>query len=103
MHPGRDRDRADAMRKDDDVLQRETVVIRNVAHERVYIFHHGSDVLRGASLARRAAVASRIPCKNRYVAEVEHFHNFRPTAGMCPVSSGRSGDRAVGRRGHGLQ
>ena len=82
VDPGRDGDRADAVCQHDHVFQRVAVMIADVAHKRVHVFHHRAEVFSGAALAGRTSVPAGIPGEDRDVFQAEHLDDFRPAARM---------------------
>jgi hypothetical protein len=82
MHPRSSHDCADAVRNHDHVFDGDSVLLRNVANERVHVANHHPDVLRRAPFARRIAVSTRIPRENLDCIETQRFHGFLPAARM---------------------
>ena len=60
----------------------EPVIVADVAHERVDVFHQGAEILGRATLAGRPSMPARVPGEDRDVVQREHLHEFRPAPGM---------------------
>src|SRR5947209_5287509 len=82
MHPRGHRHCAHAVSQNDDVFHGDAMLGHDVPHKSVHILDDRGEIVRGAALARRLAVAARVPGEHGDIVESERVYRFLPAAGV---------------------
>jgi hypothetical protein len=100
MGPGRGENRADALRDDRHLLDRDAVRLGDMIDEGLNVAHRGPEAGAEAALAGRVAMAARIPGEEGEIRQVELVRQMGHAAGML-MAAMEQHDRTAWRAGCG--